>query len=166
VQPCCHADALSWTATRVVVFYKKGAVDGLYEFFVCLCSLSTFLFSSSSPPPFLLLSVTMQLSLVLLAALPLASAFPVDIPQAIRSLIPRVLTSDTQNDLVNGTPCKAITVLFARGTTSSGNMGTSTGPPFVQAIGALVGTNNIAVQGIDYPGKQKILAISEYTGMG
>ena len=93
----------------------------------------------------------MQLSLVLLSVLPLASAFPIDIAQAIRSLIPRDLKSDTQNDLTNGTPCKAITVLFARGTTSSGNMGTSTGPPFVQAIGALVGANNIAVQGIDYP---------------
>ncbi|KAH8601392.1 putative cutinase, partial [Bisporella sp. PMI_857] len=82
----------------------------------------------------------------LLAILPLTTAFPL-----LPSLLSRDLASDTQNDLVNGTPCKKITVLFARGTSSSGNMGTSTGPPFVQAIGALVGTNNIAVQGIDYP---------------
>ena len=93
----------------------------------------------------------MQLSLLLVGLVPLASAFPLDVSKAFSSILPRVLTSDTQNDLIDGTPCKAITVLFARGTTSPGNMGTSTGPPFVQAIGALVGTSNIAVQGIDYP---------------
>lgn len=81
---------------------------------------------------------------------PLIAAFPLELP-SLKSLLSRDLASSTQNDLVNGSPCKAITVLFARGTTSPGNMGESTGPPFVQAIGALVGTGNIAVQGIDYP---------------
>lgn len=51
----------------------------------------------------------------------------------------------------SSTACKTITVIFARGTDSSGNMGTSTGPPFVESIGALVGVDNIAVQGVDYP---------------
>jgi cutinase len=30
-------------------------------------------------------------------------------------------------------------------------MGTTLGPPFVEAIGALVGVDNIAVQGVNYP---------------
>ncbi len=63
----------------------------------------------------------------------------------------RDLTSDTQNDLLNGTPCKNYTVIFARGTTSPGNVGESTGPPFFQAIASLVGASNLAVQGVDYP---------------
>ncbi|KAG9243544.1 putative cutinase [Calycina marina] len=91
----------------------------------------------------------MQLS-VLLSLLPLAAAFPLHLPQAIRALLPRDLSSSQQDDLIDGTECKAITVIFARGTDSPGNMGESTGPPFVEAIGALVGTDNIAVQGVEY----------------
>lgn len=62
------------------------------------------------------------------------------------------LTSSTQNDVTNGSGCKAMTVLFARGTTEGGNMGTVAGPPFVSAIGAMMGgAQNLAVQGIEYP---------------
>jgi cutinase len=61
------------------------------------------------------------------------------------------LTSQSQNDVVNGGGCKAMTVLFARGTTEGGNMGTVAGPPFVSAIGAMMGAASVAVQGIEYP---------------
>ena len=57
---------------------------------------------------------------------------------------------DTQNGLKNG-GCKPVTVIFARGTTESGNVGTLTGPPFFQALAQQVGANNLAVQGVDYP---------------
>lgn len=60
------------------------------------------------------------------------------------------LTSSTQNDVTNGSGCKAMTVLFARGTTEGGNMGIIAGPPFVSAIGSMMG-GNVAVQGIEYP---------------
>lgn len=60
------------------------------------------------------------------------------------------LISSTQNDVKNGGACKAMTVLFARGTTELGNMGSIAGPPFVTAVGAMMG-GNIAVQGIQYP---------------
>lgn len=43
-----------------------------------------------------------------------------------------------------------MTILFARGTTEIGNMGTVAGPPFVSAVGAMMG-GNVAVQGIEYP---------------
>jgi cutinase len=62
------------------------------------------------------------------------------------------LTSSTQNDVTNGSGCKAMTVLFARGTTETGNMGTIAGPPFVSAVGKMMGgATNVAVQGIQYP---------------
>jgi len=61
------------------------------------------------------------------------------------------LTSITQNDVTNGGGCKAMTILFARGTTELGNMGSVAGPPFVSAVGAMMGAGNVAVQGIAYP---------------
>lgn len=71
---------------------------------------------------------------------------------ALPSLTLAALSSTTQNDVTSGGACKAMTVLFARGTTEQGNMGTIAGPPFVSAIGDLMGgAANIAVQGIEYP---------------
>ncbi|CAO2648757.1 Nn.00g097060.m01.CDS01 [Neocucurbitaria sp. VM-36] len=71
---------------------------------------------------------------------------------ALPSLALAALSSTTQNDVTNGGACKAMTVLFARGTTETGNMGTIAGPPFVSAIGDLMGgAANVAVQGIEYP---------------
>ncbi|KUJ10472.1 carbohydrate esterase family 5 protein [Mollisia scopiformis] len=59
--------------------------------------------------------------------------------------------SDTANDLTNGSGCKAMTVVFARGTTETGNVGTLAGPPFFSALQQQVGASNVAVQGVDYP---------------
>ncbi|KAH8671961.1 carbohydrate esterase family 5 protein [Tricladium varicosporioides] len=58
---------------------------------------------------------------------------------------------DTQNDLTNGSGCKAMTVIFARGTTETGNVGTLTGPPFFAAMDSAMGAANVAVQGVEYP---------------
>ncbi|KAH8906758.1 cutA, cutinase A [Coniochaeta sp. PMI_546] len=55
---------------------------------------------------------------------------------------------DTENGLSG--PCKAYTVIFARGTTESGNVGTIAGPPFFQALASRVGSGNLAVQGVNY----------------
>jgi hypothetical protein len=60
------------------------------------------------------------------------------------------LTSITQNDVTGGGGCKAMTVLFARGTTELGNMGSVAGPPFVTAVGRMM-NGDVAVQGIEYP---------------
>ena len=58
----------------------------------------------------------------------------------------------TRNDIVDGLPCKPFTLLFARGTTEQGNIGNIVGPPFVVALNAAFGANNVAVQGVnDYP---------------
>ena len=57
----------------------------------------------------------------------------------------------TRNDIVDGI-CKPFTLLFARGTTESGNIGNIVGPPFVLALQKAFGANNVAVQGVNnYP---------------
>lgn len=56
--------------------------------------------------------------------------------------------SDTRNEL---SECKPITVIYARGTIELGNVGSITGPPFFNALDDLIGADNVAVQGVDYP---------------
>jgi cutinase len=88
-----------------------------------------------------------QTSLLLsaFALYPLAYAAPA--PQSAASLG----TSTTQNGLTNGSGCKAMTVIFARGTTEGGNVGSLSGPPFFAALSKIVGPDNMAVQGVEYP---------------
>ncbi|KAK6435490.1 hypothetical protein LTR95_008322 [Oleoguttula sp. CCFEE 5521] len=83
--------------------------------------------------------------LALLSSVALALALPADLEKR------QYIASNTQNQLKDGTPCRAITVIFARGTTESGNVGTIVGPPFFQALANSVGAGKIAVQGVDYP---------------
>lgn len=81
----------------------------------------------------------------LLAALvPLALAGPV-----ARQLGGGSFSGTTQNGLTDG-DCKDITVIFARGTSEAGNVGTVTGPPFFQALAKKVGDDKLAVQGVEY----------------
>ncbi|KAJ3085553.1 hypothetical protein HK100_009011 [Physocladia obscura] len=54
------------------------------------------------------------------------------------------------NDVLNGV-CKALTIIFARGTTESGNVGESVGPFFISAIQNELGAANVAAQGVSAP---------------
>lgn len=58
-----------------------------------------------------------------------------------------------RNELTDtaGVGCKPITVIFARGTIELGNVGALVGPPFFNNLDDLIGADNIAVQGVDYP---------------
>lgn len=67
-------------------------------------------------------------------------ATPVDKRQSLAGV--------TQNGLSGG--CKGMTVIFARGTTELGNVGSVAGPPFFQALSDKMG-GDIAVQGVQYP---------------
>ncbi|GKU00712.1 hypothetical protein FLAG1_02281 [Fusarium langsethiae] len=58
------------------------------------------------------------------------------------------LGGSTMNDLSG--ECKDVTVIFARGTTEAGNVGTAAGPPFFKALGEKIGQDKLAVQGVDY----------------
>lgn len=84
-------------------------------------------------------SLTMILFLAF-SALSTVSAVPFDKRQSLAGI--------TQNGLTGA--CKGMTVIFARGTTETGNVGTVAGPPFFQALSAKVG-GDLAVQGVDYP---------------
>ncbi|TDZ15104.1 Cutinase [Colletotrichum sidae] len=57
-------------------------------------------------------------------------------------------SANTQNGLSG--ECKQMIVVFARGTTEGGNVGTLAGPPFFQSLATQVG-GNLAVQGVEYP---------------
>lgn len=56
----------------------------------------------------------------------------------------------TRNDLINGA-CAEVTVIFARGTTEAGNVGSIAGPPFFGALEDEFSEAQVAIQGVDYP---------------
>ncbi|ETN38791.1 uncharacterized protein HMPREF1541_06829 [Cyphellophora europaea CBS 101466] len=91
----------------------------------------------------------MHLALIfaaLASLLTLTTSAPTPVPSDLED---RQSLNPTRNDLSG--PCKAITVIFARGTTELGNVGLFAGPPFFNALGAIVGYDNVAVQGVSYP---------------
>ena len=80
-----------------------------------------------------------------------ASALPAPAPAAINELgidLTKREDPTTRNDLSG--PCKAVTVIFARGTIELGNVGLFAGPPFFDALEADLAASNVAVQGVDY----------------
>jgi cutinase len=58
--------------------------------------------------------------------------------------------SSTRNDLNNG-KCGDMMVIFSRGTTETGNVGTIAGPPFFSALSSAMGASAVSVQGVEYP---------------
>ncbi|CAG8970663.1 hypothetical protein HYALB_00003417, partial [Hymenoscyphus albidus] len=57
----------------------------------------------------------------------------------------------TYNDLEGnlGSDCRTYTIVFARGTTEPGNVGILAGPPFFEAMDAVAGARNVAIQGVN-----------------
>lgn len=91
------------------------------------------------------------------ALLGLAAASPVQyvgsrglasISNLSNSISKRLSLSDTRNQLRE---CRSVTVMFARGTTESGNVGAVVGPPFFNALGLAIGDENVGIQGVEYP---------------
>lgn len=65
----------------------------------------------------------------------------------------RQYTSDTYNQLTDGTPCRNISLIYARGLNEAGNIGgpADLGPLFLNEVATKVGgEDKIAVQGINY----------------
>ncbi|KAI5369835.1 Putative cutinase/acetylxylan esterase, alpha/Beta hydrolase [Septoria linicola] len=79
-----------------------------------------------------------------LALLHLVTAVPVEFSK--RDLLGSIF----ENQLIDETPCRAVTILFVRGTAELGNVGTLTGPPFFEAVADRIGASNLAVQGVEY----------------
>lgn len=71
---------------------------------------------------------------------------------AAHALVRRNYTTEYAEQLVDGTPCRAVTVIYARGTGQEGNIGESTdvGPLFLDDLAAIVGAENLAAQGVNY----------------
>lgn len=94
-----------------------------------------------------LLAVTIGLAPVLAAPAP-ASVLEVE-----HSLVRRNYTSDTSDQLTDGTACRAVTVIYARGTWEDGNVGSTdeVGLETFNNLAALIGEDNLALQGVDYP---------------
>ncbi|KAH7080043.1 cutinase-domain-containing protein [Paraphoma chrysanthemicola] len=66
----------------------------------------------------------------------------------------RQYSGSTYNQLTDGTPCRDITLIYARGTTQDGNVGApdTEGPTFFNALASrLGGTSRLAIQGVTYP---------------
>ncbi|KAH7065428.1 cutinase [Macrophomina phaseolina] len=71
------------------------------------------------------------------------------------------LGGSTQNGLDEA--CKPVTLIFARGTTEMGNMGSVVGPGFASALKQQLGEDKVAVQGVDYAASAGGIA-TEVTG--
>lgn len=56
--------------------------------------------------------------------------------------------SNVSNQLTDGTACRAITLIFARGTFEGGNVGAIVGPFFAQQLVSDLSADQIAVQGV------------------
>lgn len=77
---------------------------------------------------------------------------PAQVTSALAGCQGVTATGVTRNDIVDGLPCKPFTLIFARGTTETGNIGSIVGPPFVLALEKAFGASNVAVQGVNnYP---------------
>ncbi|KAL4728273.1 hypothetical protein ACLX1H_005015 [Fusarium chlamydosporum] len=68
------------------------------------------------------------------------------------SLQARQFSSSTYNQLTDGTPCRPVTMIYARGTTQAGNVGdpAAVGPLLFNNLASRIGLNNLAVQGVTY----------------
>lgn len=58
-------------------------------------------------------------------------------------------SGSTANDVANGV-CAPLTVIFARGTSEAGNIGSIIGPPLFQALSSDL-NKHVALQGVNYP---------------
>jgi len=88
-----------------------------------------------------------------------AEAFPID-ELLVSKLAPeehaiskRQYSSSTYNQLTDGTACRPISLIYARGTGQQGNVGdaAAVGPLFFNQIASRVGgTSQLAIQGVTY----------------
>jgi cutinase len=56
--------------------------------------------------------------------------------------------SSEANDIMDKTGCKPLTLIFARGTSELGNVGTVVGPSLISTLKSSVGS--VAAQGVGY----------------
>ncbi|KZM25752.1 Cutinase [Ascochyta rabiei] len=87
-------------------------------------------------------------------AFPIAELLTSDLSFEDHALTKRQYSSSSYNQLTDGTACRAISVIYARGTSQQGNVGdaAAVGPLFFNQIASKVGgTSRLAIQGVTYP---------------
>ena len=60
-------------------------------------------------------------------------------------------SGSTASDIDNNTGCTALTVIFARGTSEGGNIGSIAGPPMFKQLLSDLGASSLTLQGVNYP---------------
>lgn len=114
---------------------------------LCLASLCTLALPNPVPDHVVLPRQTTTSALATIT--PGATGVPAS-EANLASCVDIDLAGQTRNDIVDGLPCKPFTLIFARGT--FGNIGGLVGPPLVDALVSLLGSDNVAAQGVDnYP---------------
>ncbi|KAH8842829.1 hypothetical protein MCOR27_009387 [Pyricularia oryzae] len=78
----------------------------------------------------------------------LATALPAS---SIHRAEPVLETRQNRNTQTAAGPCADMTIVFARGTTERGNVGTVVGPPLLDAVKQLSNGLDVNMQGVDYP---------------
>ncbi|KAK0663638.1 Cutinase [Lasiodiplodia hormozganensis] len=90
-------------------------------------------------------STTALLTATLSSLTLLTTSSPVPAPS------PQLSLGGTQNGVTSGTAtCKPVTLIFARGTFELSNMGSVVGPSLASDVGKAIGTDKLAVQGVNY----------------
>ncbi|KAJ4293260.1 hypothetical protein N0V90_008542 [Kalmusia sp. IMI 367209] len=57
----------------------------------------------------------------------------------------------TENGVTDKNCCTGLTVIFARGTSETGNVGTIAGPPMFKSLRSKLGGGKVTIQGVNYP---------------
>ena len=88
----------------------------------------------------------MKLSSFICLVAPFALAAPIEERQSGTTTY---TSGSSANDVTNGV-CAPLTVIFARGTSEAGNIGSVIGPPLFKALSTKL-NKHVALQGVNYP---------------
>ena len=94
-----------------------------------------------------------HLSILVVSLLGSVSAAPAELLDTRQSL------PTTENGLSSA--CKAVTVVYARGTNEEGNVGEIAGPPWISKLRTGLGTSLVTAQGVTY-----VADVAGYLGGG
>lgn len=68
----------------------------------------------------------------------------------------------TEDGVKNKNCCTDLTVIYARGTGESGNVGFVSGPPMFKSLRTKLGADKVTVQGVDYPADSAVRHFSSH----
>jgi cutinase len=84
------------------------------------------------------------------AAIPAPAPVPAEETTPNPEYVSRQVLPTTEEGLRLGLTCGDVVLIFARGSTEVGNMGSIIGPDLARALGRRLGTRDLTVQGVNY----------------